>query len=314
MLISPTMPDKSKGRSMIEPRPNNHQGTLGVNRLARLVTDRDLAVLGSVEAHRLITTRQIYDLHFWNHASYASGIRACTRVLARLEQHRLIRRLDRPVGGVGGGSASTIWALDVAGDRLLRRGTDRRRRHTFEPSVTFTQHTLAVTEVRVRIEQAARLGIFDLLSAVTEPANWRTFPGELGATLQLKPDLEVVTADGEYEDHWFLEVDLGTESGTALLRKCHAYDRYRRSGREQAAAGVFPRVLWLMPDERRAALLRRLIEDDRDLEPRLFAVTTTDRLLEALTGIDAAWGGEASVPPMTTNPRASAPEKGAAYD
>ena len=255
---------------------------MGVRRLSRLLTDRDMAVLTTIEAHRLVTTRQVYELHFWSHASYASGIRACTRILARLEEHRLVRRLARPVGGVGGGSSSTVWALDVAGDRVLRRGTETRRRHTFEPSTVFMQHTLSVTETRVRIEQAARLGLFDLLSVVTEPTNWRTFVGDLGATLQLRPDLEVVTASADYEDHWFLEVDLGTESGSALQRKCQTYERYRRNGREQALRGVFPRVVWLVPDKRRASLLRHIVNADPDLEPRLFTIVTDDRLVEAL--------------------------------
>ena len=271
---------------MSDPSPNNRRGTLGLRRLNGLVSARDLDVLSTVDSHRLVSTRHLYELHFWNHASYSSGIRACTGVLRRLESHRLIRRLARPVGGPGGGSNSTVWALDVAGDRLLRHheGEGRGRRHNFEPSTYFMAHTLAIADVRVQLEQMARTGAFELLSATCEPNNWRSFTGELGRTLSLKPDLAVVTAAGEFEDHWFLEIDLGTELAATLIKKCLVYERYRASGVEQAQHGVFPRVIWLMNDPARAERLERLITDHRDLDTRLFTVALTDDLPTVMVG------------------------------
>lgn len=261
--------------------PNNRQGSLGVRRLSHLVNERDLAILGSVRQHRLIQTRHLYELHFWNHATHASGIRACTRVLARLEGHRFIRRLARPVGGHGGGSGSTVWALDVAGDRLLRRTLgELGRTRIFEPSLLFQAHTLAVADTRVAFEQAARRGDFELLTVQTEPDCWRDHPGQLGAVSTLKPDLYLVTADGDFEDHWFLEIDMGTESPSALRRKLDAYRRYRSSGIEQHQSGVFPRVVWIVPDDRRRAVLAPLIRTD---EHALFAITTPERLLDIIT-------------------------------
>jgi hypothetical protein len=50
-------------------------------------------------------------------------------------------------------------------------------------------------------------------------------------------------------------MDLGTESGPRITTKAKAYIRYFGSGREQAESGVFPFVLWIAPDEDRAALL-----------------------------------------------------------
>lgn len=271
---------------MSEPRPNNRQGTLGVRRLTGLASARDFAVLTTVAAHRFVQTRHLYELHFWNHASYASGIRACTGVLRRLEGHRLIRRLVRPVGGPGGGSTSTVWALDVAGDRLLRHheGEGRGRRHNFEPSTYFLAHTLAIADARVQLEQTARSGAFEILNVSCEPTNWRSFPGELGGTLSLKPDLAVVTAAGEFEDHWFIEIDLGTELAATLIKKCLLYEQYRASGREQAEHGVFPRVVWIMNDEARANRLQRLITEHRDLDSKLFSVVLTDGLPIAMLG------------------------------
>ena len=265
-------------------RANNKRGSIGVGRLRELANERDLEVLKTVAAHRLISTRQLCNLHFWNHASGASGIRACNRVLTRLMELRLLRRLERPVGGDGGGSGSYVWALDVAGDRLLR-ATDpnARRRRPFSPSPTFLNHTLAIAERRVEIELAARRGDFELLEVATEPANWRAFRGMHGQTMWLKPDLEVTTAIGDYEYTWFLEQDLGTESGTALLRKCRLYLAYYETGREQRDMGAFPRVIWLMPDERRVALLERLLRAEKAAHD-LFWITTTDRLIALMSG------------------------------
>lgn len=294
----PGMPESRRGSratghdstSSVDPRSeqrhgrsNNKTGSLGVRRLSHLVNERDLAILGSVRAHRLIHTRQVYELHFWNHASYVSGIRACTRVLNRLEAHRFIRRLSRPVGGHGGGSSSTIWALDVAGDRLLRHFSgEKGRSRSFEPSLAFQTHTLAIADLRVALERAAREGAFELLTVQTEPDTWRTYPGQLGAERTIKPDLHVVTASSEFEDHWFIELDLGTESVGTLRSKLDAYTAYRASGREQRAGGVFPRVVWLVPDTRRLATLTELAAMH---DARLFFVTTADRLL-AMFGYD----------------------------
>jgi hypothetical protein len=278
-MVFPVLPSAEAIPAMNEPSPNNHRGTLGVRRLTVLASARDLAILETVAAHRLVRTRHVYELHFWNHASYASGIRACTGVLARLESHRLIRRLSRPVGGVGGGSSSTVWALDVAGDRLLRhhQGSERGRRHNFEPSTYFLAHTLAIADIRVQLEQAARAGAFELLGVACEPNNWRSFPGELGKATSLKPDLALVTAAGDFEDHWFLEVDLGTELTETLIKKSVLYERYRASGREQAVHRVFPRVIWIMNDVARADRLRHLIAAHPELDARLFTVATFDQ-------------------------------------
>jgi hypothetical protein len=52
-----------------------------------------------------------------------------------------------------------------------------------------------------------------------------------------------------------VEIDRDTEPTTTLARKCDTYRRYWQSGTEQARSGVFPRVLFLVPDEPRYAAL-----------------------------------------------------------
>jgi Replication-relaxation len=253
-------------------------GRSGLEQLRRSLSDRDLRLLHSVNEHRFLTTAQIRALHFVSGTTEGAE-RTCRRALTRLSRDRVLSRLQRRVGGVRAGSASFVYSVGPVGRRLL----DEARRTT-EPSALFLEHTLAVADVRVLLETAERSGAIELLRVEIEPTSWRRFVGPGGARDIVKPDLYVLTAAGDYEDAWFIEVDRGTESPAAIARKCHAYDRYWRSGREQAAQGSFPITIWVCPDERRRSRIRRIIGGARNLNRSLFRVTTGSRLLGLLSG------------------------------
>ncbi|WP_314454722.1 replication-relaxation family protein, partial [uncultured Microbacterium sp.] len=89
-------------------------------------------------------------------------------------------------------------------------------------------------------------------------------------------------ATADYDDHWYIELDLATESIPVLLTKCAAYAAYRATGRAQAEHGVFPRVLWLVPTRARVARLQAAIHVDPRLDGRLFICTTPDQLAAVL--------------------------------
>lgn len=255
-------------------------GRRGLAQLRDRLSERDLDVIRSVAEHRFLTTRQIEVLHFADHTTELAGARVCRRVLARLANECLLTRLKRRMGGVRAGSASFVYSLGPAGGRLI----DGQRRRLSEPSTAFLTHTLAVAQAHVELVQAARSGQLELLSADVEPGCWRRYIGSGGAREILKPDLYVVTGSGDFEDCWFVEIDRGTESPLALRRKCRAYEAYWRSGREQAAHGTFPLVVWVAPDERRARQLARVIDGSRGLKRDLFRVATATRLIELLAG------------------------------
>lgn len=88
----------------------------------------------------------------------------------------------------------------------------------------------------------------------------------------------------EVELSWFVEVDCDTESSTVLRRKLAAYTTYWKTGTEQQNRGVFPRVLWVVPDQDRAEFLGNVISTDRDIEPALFAITTTNQATAVIAG------------------------------
>src|SRR2546423_12164294 len=211
-------------------------GRRGLAQLRERLSERDLDVIRSVAEHRFLTPRQIEALHFADHATELAGARVSRRVLARLTDERLLARLQRRVGGVRAGSASFVYALGPVGGRLV----DGQRRRLVEPSTTFLVHTLAVAQAHVELVQASRTGQLELLSVDVEPGCWRRYTGSGGAREVLRPDLYVVTGSGNFEDCWFVEIDCDTESPLALRRKCHTYEAYRRSGREQEAHGTFP--------------------------------------------------------------------------
>jgi hypothetical protein len=250
------------------------------------LSERDVAILESLRAHRLLKTDQIRRLHFaFGHATVAAASGATMRVLTRLESHGLVVRLARRIGGVRAGSAGIAWQLGSTGERLLRtmHGQTQRRRYV-EPSAAFTGHTLAVAELAVQLHELQDGRVVELVSVETEPGCWRSFVGPHGALEWLKPDLFVVTASGDYEDHWYLEADLATEHPPVVVRKAKVYQRYAATGAHQARHGLFPAVAWVVPDTARQGAIQAALAADPTIQPALFRVVTTGQFRRLITG------------------------------
>ena len=107
------------------------------------LSDRDKQVLASVRKYRYLMTGQIYRLHFTDVSKQAAFF-----ILQKLRELHLLNTLSRRIGGVRAGSASLVWYLTHAGERLLRLRADEDDacRRFFEPSPFFLAHTLAVAE------------------------------------------------------------------------------------------------------------------------------------------------------------------------
>ncbi len=162
----------------------------------------------------------------------------------------------RRIGGVRAGSAASVWQLAPAGARLLREDGVTYRTH--EPSAascstawpspmsTCCSATLVGTRRR-RVPSTCQ----------TEPACWRRYAGTGANRAGCSPTWQRSSRTTDYEDRWFIEVDLGTESLPTLLRKCGHYEAYRRPGHRAGRHGVFPLVLWLFTDAERAERLSR---------------------------------------------------------
>lgn len=235
------------------------------------LSDYDQAIISFLADVRLATGVQLARRLWSSRKPTDAKAYAARRTLRRLEDWRVIDRLGRRMGGVRAGSASIVYCLGPAGRRLLARQGDEKNRLT-APGERFVRHTLAVTELVVRLHEADLAGELDLIALQTEPRCWRPFSGLMGARLTLKPDLFVRIGSGAFEDRWWIEVDLATEAATTVLSKSKVYLSHYRAGEEQRRHGVYPRVVWAVPDQKRAEQVTDALSELPLGAQRLFAV------------------------------------------
>ncbi|MDP9340536.1 MAG: replication-relaxation family protein [Actinomycetota bacterium] len=258
---------------------------LSLARLERLATElaeRDRSILRILQTVRLASSAQLQRLHFANEEA-----RNRRRVVASLVEKGFLERLPRSIGGVRSGSAGYLYTLGAAGLRLLEieaGGAGVRARRPWVPGWAFIAHALQVTEIYVELVEARRTGRIELFHFQGEPGCWRTFFKAGGVRTTLKPDARVCVVRGEYEHHYFVEVDRGTEWATAIRRKLDTYRAYWASGREQSALGLFPWVLFVVPGSARAETIRDLIGRQPKESHRLFRVALVDETVETMTG------------------------------
>lgn len=244
------------------------------------LSDRDHHILDLVARFRVMSGTQLREL-FWSEGTPETRARLARRGLARLASLDLLAPLARRVGGVRAGSAGYCFALGPSGQRLLVSGRPRR---PVTPGARHLAHTLAVAQLYVDLVVAERWGISELLGFDAEPACWRRYPTPYGAREALKPDASIRLASGDYEDSWFVEIDLDTEGQATIAGKAERYLDCFHSGVVQAFEGVFPKTLWITPTEKRAHALRAIFARLPEDGGRLFVVTTQDEAISLLVG------------------------------
>jgi hypothetical protein len=265
--------------------------------LRRQLSQRELAVLASLEQLRLLTTAHIQRLHLID-GSDASNTRRTQYLLKRLHHLKLVVRLSRIIGGVRAGSAGVVYGISGLGVAVLL-GTDHaRRRRVWETKPYFQDHMLAVSGLYVALVQAQRTHPdIEVLSFGAEPAAWRRFTGVGGELVILKPDAVAQVGIGDLVLTAFVEADLGTESLPTIYGKCLRYLAYWNSGLEQQRHGVFPLVVWLVPDDHRRNNIAQVIDRLSPDAARLFTVALFQDGPTVITTIPGA-------PEGTTAPRA----------
>lgn len=258
------------------------------NRVAELeqqLAPRDKAIIDSLDRLRVATTKQLARLHF-SDLTEGSAARQAPQTLRRLLDLKLVTYLDRQVGGIRSGSASTAWSLDLAGQRLASAcgpAGGRVCRRPWTPGVQFLAHRLAVSETYVELVEACRTRNRDLLDFDAEPFCWRRFAAPLGGTAFLKPDAFVRLVIGDFERGGFIEIDRATESRSTLKRKLAVYRHFWETGREQERYGYFPEVVWQVPTEARKEVLVDLFAAQPDEAWPLFRVVLEGELTKTLT-------------------------------
>lgn len=247
--------------------------------VAAALTPTERAVIRSLQRVRLASGAQLVRLHF---AARPHAAVQARRLLARMVERRLLCALGRRIGGVRAGSSGFVYALDILGQRLAERPGSPRR--PWNPALAFLAHALAVTDLYVGLVEAQRRRHIELLDFAAEPGCWRSFSSLAGAPLVLKPDAFVRVGVTDYEDRWFVEVDRGTEAPITLARKGDLYRHYWQRGVEQERHGVFPRVLFVVPDEQRKTVVVDVLARQPADAWQLFQVVTEDAALRVLCG------------------------------
>lgn len=257
-----------------------------VARVEQKLSDRDRAIIETLDSLRVATTAQLKRLHFAD-LTPGSAARQAPKTLAKLARYGALTVLPRRIGGTRAGSAATVWALDVAGQRVasaIGPAGGTRLRRPWTPGLPFLAHRLAVCELYVELVEAERQGAVDLLSFEAEPLSWRRFAAPHGGSAYLKPDASVRLGIGQYERGFFVEIDRSTEALTTIARKCLAYRQYWQAGREQERFGYFPRVVFAVLTEERKAALVNVFSRQPEEAWALFQVVLADELVPMLRG------------------------------
>ncbi len=238
------------------------------------LTERDLAIAETVGRFKLATATQLQRLFFVQYEQdgvtlmYSEKSRARNRqaVLKRLTEHRVLARIgERGRGGPIGGSASYVYALDIAGQALTSFSERPRRPYVpYDPSI---EHYLAITDLYVQLVEADRANEVTLLAFDTEPYCHRTFGHRT-----LKPDafvqLGLEHAGQRRKRSYFIEVDRGTQYGAKISTKIPQFLAYHNWPDRD---GIFPLVVLLTRTERRASYLRGVVAGFNN-QQKLFCV------------------------------------------
>ena len=250
--------------------------------LSAQMTVREFSIIETIEMLGLATGSHIERLHF--HAlSETSRPRVRQRVMRRLTDMRALVALPRRMGGAQRGSGQHVYALDVAGIRLMRQrqglsGAVRPQRRSL-PGAALFRHVLDVSELYVRLVEASRDHDHGFsLAFCAEPASWWRDQNRA----LIKPDAYAALAARGYSDHWWVEVDRATESVPTVLRQLDIYAAFANSG-QPGPDGVIPRVVVTVPTTARCEALSRALSHRPDLPDGLVTVTPYDAAVDLLT-------------------------------
>lgn len=254
--------------------PRRYIGSGYIDELLDRLSERDWRIVADVWRCRVLSGDHITRLHF---STISELTRQRTRrlVLAQLVEWGVLAPFDRRIGGVRGGSAGSVFALDVAGQRLVQArwpetADPARFRRPWTPGQLFVAHAVAISEIYVSLVELSRSGGHVVGAFTTEPLSW--WPNGSGGFI--KPDAYLKLTARQMTGHWWLEVDRATESLPTLQRKLVTYLDFVRRG-QAGPNGIIPRVMLSVPEKRRRLAVATIIERLPSPAEELFAVATT---------------------------------------
>jgi Replication-relaxation len=226
--------------------------------VAERLSDRDWQIIEAMNRMRLMSGSQLERLCFAALAGHARTV-VRGRVLRRLVHWQVLTILPRRIGGAARGSSGSVFALGAAGARLCAERpatttTMPRVRHPGAPTERSVRHTLAVSELFVGLVEHAYMQGAQVIAFEAEPASW--WPNGLGGFI--KPDAYAVLTLRDVREHWWVEVDLATESLPTIKRKLLAYLDFIERG-QLGPGKLVPRVLVSTVTAARCVDLRSVI-------------------------------------------------------
>lgn len=218
------------------------------------LSPRDRQVIQTVERFRMVTTDHISRLHFSDGSPASTGVKS-RRALARLVKWGCINRLPRIIGGGPGGSLGYIYQPVWSRSRVP------------------VMHTLEIADLYVQLVEADRAGQLELMAFDPEP-----YCHIQVGNMSVKPDgfLRIGVENRVYQ--WFIECDRSSEWRTQLGEKMRRFIKAYSEWQEP----VFPRVLFIVPDEVRLRFVESVVK--RQELPQLFKVVQLREALQVLTG------------------------------
>lgn len=238
----------------------------------------DWDLLHDVARLNVASGNQLRRLHYQDSDT---GRRMARLHLRQLVELGVLARLGRDVGGARAGSEGFVYAMGVAGQRLVH-GQSKRPREPWTPSGNSLPHALEVAELYVRLKELETDDQILIEAFDAEPRCWRDFVGSGGTRSVLKPDAYAVTGNQEFLDSWFIEIDRATEAMPRIATKCRSYWLYWQSGREQTAHSVFPTVLFIVPAAKRRDQLTDLFDTLPPEQRALLRVITAEDAPKAM--------------------------------
>lgn len=213
----------------------------------------------AVYSHRFLTAEQLNRLF-----GEAANVHP---TLSRLVEAGYLAGIKRPV--LDRETPDTVYALAQRGADLIASdlGTDRKlvrwKKYHNYVGLLFVEHRLAVNDVHIAFAVGARLRGYHL-------EEWRyevpirediDDPDELGPPLRLRPDAYFRMLVGMRRMHFFLEVDMGTESHIRFAGKIRRYLAYKESRLFRVRFGGRSfRVLTVATTVTRVRALKRVTE------------------------------------------------------
>lgn len=237
---------------------------------------------------KYVTTKQLARLHFTDSVNDATSLRRANLATKKLNEGGYIKHLNRRIGGVRAGSGSFVWTISTKGLKWLKHfkpSVAVTRQNYYEPTWHHLEHTLAISEIFVQLTKLKNKHLVQSIDNFQfEPNCWRGWLDNHAGRMILKPDCYIEISLDNYLYNYFIEVDKNTESLARVINKSKQYIRYYNLNIEQKNTGVFPLVLWVVPDEKRKLAIEQRIQKELKDYWELFQVITLDDFKDFMIG------------------------------